>query len=134
MQREIDSGHVEFGPDETTPPRSVIRLRDVAVSPPPSVITVRRGAGAKRLASQVPKVDFPYPKDPTVLARLFNWSLPADGRVLDPFAGSGSTLDALDALNRVDGGARHCVLIEKDPETVDNVIRRRAAALDLMLG
>lgn len=129
MAAEIAAGRVEFGRDETTPPRAVLRLVDTATAPPPSVIRARRGAGARRLASQVPGAAFVYPKDPDVLARMLSWCLPADGTILDPFAGSGSTLDAVVSLNERDAGARRCVLVESDAETVKRVLLPRAAAL-----
>lgn len=129
MSAEIEAGGVRFGEDEMSPPRAVLRLADMGTSPPPSVITARRGAGRRRLDMLVPGHGFAYPKDPALLERMLSWCLPAAGAVIDPFAGSGSTLDAVVALNATDEGTRRCISIEKDADTVQRVLLPRAEAL-----
>lgn len=53
---------------------------------------------------------FESPK-PTGLARRILRTMPSDARVLDPFAGSGTTGHAVALLNVEDGGSRSCVSI-----------------------
>lgn len=64
-------------------------------------------------AAEVKKVVghvFESPK-PTGLVRRVLRTMPADVRVLDPFAGSGTTGHAVALLNAEDGGSRHCLSI-----------------------
>lgn len=53
---------------------------------------------------------FESPK-PTGLVRRILRTMPADARVLDPFAGSGTTGHAVALLNAEDGGSRTCLSI-----------------------
>ena len=57
---------------------------------------------------------FKNPKDPEILAELFNlvtWR-DRDAMILDPYAGSGTTGQAVLAMNAEDGGKRRFILIE----------------------
>ncbi len=54
---------------------------------------------------------FETPK-PTGLVRRILATMPSDVRVLDPFAGSGTTGHAVALANAADGGSRHCLSIE----------------------
>jgi len=69
-------------------------------------------AEVKELAGHV----FESPK-PTGLIRRILGTYPPDARVLDPFAGSGTTGHAVAAANAVDGGTRTCMSINA-PEPV----------------
>ena len=60
----------------------------------------------------------PAPKPPQLMAEIIRFFSKADGWVLDPFAGSGSTLVACEQLGR---GAR---LVEIDPRYCDVIIDR----------
>ncbi|MBE7324689.1 site-specific DNA-methyltransferase [Nocardioides sp. Y6] len=53
---------------------------------------------------------FESPK-PTGLVRRVLRTMPADARVLDPFAGSGTTGHAVALLNAADGGSRTCLSV-----------------------
>jgi len=54
---------------------------------------------------------FETPK-PTGLVRRILATMPEDVRVLDPFAGSGTTGHAVALANAADGGTRHCLSID----------------------
>lgn len=56
---------------------------------------------------------FESPK-PTGLLRRALATMPPDARVLDPFAGSGTTGHAVALLNAADGGSRTCLSIDRD--------------------
>lgn len=71
-------------------------------------------AEVKELAGHV----FESPK-PTGLIRRILGTYPPDARVLDPFAGSGTTGHAVAAANAADGGTRTCLSINA-PEPVRN--------------
>lgn len=55
---------------------------------------------------------FDNPKDPAMLARLISYMSPGDGIVMDFFAGSGSTGEAVEIANRDDGGRRRFILVQ----------------------
>lgn len=89
---------------------------------------------------------FDSPK-PTGLLRRVVATYPADARVLDPFAGSGTTGHAVALLNAADGGTRTCLSInagepvrpgsaaaEAGFATVADVTRARLRAVDATLG
>lgn len=71
-------------------------------------------------------VDFPYPKPVMLIKDLLNFYYRKDITVLDFFAGSGTTAQAVEELNQEDGGRRKWILItnnenqdedDDDPET-----------------
>ena len=70
---------------------------------------------------------FETPK-PTGLVRRILGTMPADARVLDPFAGSGTTGHAVALANASDGGTRHCLSIDVPTPTRPG---SKAAALGL---
>ncbi|TIC84400.1 DNA methyltransferase [Nocardioides sp. GY 10127] len=93
---------------------------------------------------------FSHPK-PTGLLRRLLGTMPDDVRVLDPFAGSGTTGHAVALLNAADGGTRTCTSIDRavpvradSPAgvnalaaglaTVADVTRARLRAVDARLG
>lgn len=59
---------------------------------------------------------FEYPKSVLLLKYLFKVTL-SEGIVLDSFAGSGTTAQAVLELNQEDGGNRKCILVQL-PETI----------------
>jgi len=60
----------------------------------------------------------PTMKPIPLLAKLINDGLPANGKVYDPFGGSGSTLIACEQLNRI------CYTMEIDPVYCDVIVQR----------
>ncbi|GAA1920503.1 hypothetical protein GCM10009737_22550 [Nocardioides lentus] len=89
---------------------------------------------------------FASPK-PTPLLRRILGTAPSDARVLDPYAGSGTTGHAVALANLADGGTRTCTSIEVDAPvrpgsfadlaglaTTADVTRRRLAAVAERLG
>ncbi len=89
---------------------------------------------------------FESPKPTGLLRRLLD-TLPADARVLDPFAGSGSTGHAVALANAADGGTRTCLSIDRAVPTrpgskahdsgyalVADVTRARLAAVAARFG
>ena len=56
--------------------------------------------------------DFPNPKPPELIHRILQLATRPDAVVLDSFAGSGTTAQAVLNLNREDGGNRKFILVE----------------------
>ena len=72
--------------------------------------TRNAGAELKQLFEGVKVFDTPKPT--TLLSRILALSTSADSIVLDSFAGSGTTAQAVLALNKQDGGNRKFILVE----------------------
>lgn len=105
MDRMLEAGLIEFGPDHTTQPKLKRRLADNATAVPRSVFRQER-EGARHLASIDGVGEFPFPKDRDTLARWFDTVTGPDARILDPFLGSGTSIEVAMALNAEDGGTR----------------------------
>lgn len=68
--------------------------------------------GGKVLQDIFANVPFNYSKPPSLLTSLIKQVVPEEGVVLDSFAGSGTTAQAVLELNKEDGGNRRFILIE----------------------
>ena len=80
--------------------------------------------GTKLLIDIMGEQIFSYPKALRLVTDALNYWLPADGMVLDYFAGSGTTAHAALALNRTDGGSRRYAVIEQG-EYFETVLKPR---------
>jgi adenine-specific DNA-methyltransferase len=96
--------------------------------------STRHDAGAYGtgiLRDLLPGCQFPFPKSLYAVAdtlRLFVGDKPG-ALVLDFFAGSGTTLHALNLLNADDGGHRRCVLVTNNEASADDADRLRSKNL-----
>jgi adenine-specific DNA-methyltransferase len=107
MDGLVADGLIAFG----NRPRKKKSLVDyMSEMPVPTFVHSRNTANATLLRILGEK-RFPFPKDHTVLMRWIGMVTPKDGTVLDFFAGSGSTLEAVLRLNAQDGGRRQCILV-----------------------
>lgn len=113
MSALISAGGVRFGKDETTLPTKKVYLRDVATqTPTPSFREDRRSAG-RHLEEALGSREFPFPKNVEVVARwiqIVSDSNPA-AVVVDFFAGTGTTAEAVMRLNAGDGGRRQSIIV-----------------------
>lgn len=77
--------------------------------------------GSKLLAKFLPGRKFPYPKSlySTADALKIVTSEKKDALILDFFAGSGTTLHAVNLLNAEDGGKRRCILVTNNEVSDD---------------
>ena len=62
---------------------------------------------------------FSNPKPSTLIGFLINFLDKKDGKVLDFFAGSGTTLQGVMNLNEADGGTRQCILVQMADTTFE---------------
>ena len=86
-----------------------------------------------RSVNQTLGLEFPSPKNPALIADVLTLlGLPADGRCLDFFAGSGSTYHAVQLLNAQDGGSRRTVLIERS-DSFERFLLERVSQLSFSL-
>jgi DNA modification methylase len=97
------------------------------------VLTVLTGLGTvQEAAADLKKigVEFDYPKPRRLISYLIKALCPDDDAIiLDSFAGSGTTGQAVLDLNAQDGGSRKFILVEMDKTISEAVTRRRLDAV-----
>ncbi|MFN8027108.1 MAG: site-specific DNA-methyltransferase [Acidimicrobiia bacterium] len=134
MERRIASGQIWFGPDETAIPRGISFLDEMGEQVAISVFEQDRKAASTDMRNLMGEIVFENPKDRRVLARWFRLVTGGakDAVVLDFFAGSGSTGQAVMDLNAADGGRRRFILVQLDEEvdhpdydTIASIARER---------
>lgn len=118
MLRLIAEGRVAFKKDHNGIPRLITYLHEMENEVQTSVIKRSGQRAVEMLEAVLGKETFKNPKDPEVLSELFNLVTWNDKKalILDPYAGSGTTGQAVLSMNAADGGERAFVLIESgDP-------------------
>ncbi len=113
MDELIAAGRIIFGKDETKIPELKVYLEDVEF-PLRSVIHLDSRAGSNDLERLFGKRDmFKNPKPVALIELLLGYTAHKDALVVDAFAGSGTTGEAVLALNKRDGGNRRFILVEE---------------------
>lgn len=122
-------GLIAFGGDADVIPQRIYYLDENLTEPPRSVFQSPSARAATHVADLLglSHCPFSYPKDHEVLAYWLTLATSNNpqARVLDPFAGSGSTIEAVMMMNE-DGGARHATGITLD----EQVANPRQAGVD----
>ena len=122
----VVQGKAYYGPTEATIPRLIQYLDEKKDYAFPSI--VRAPSSGKR---ELPHgVSFSSPKPIKLIKEILSAYGNPSARVLDFYAGSGSTAHAVHELNHRDGGNRRWVLVEKMHETIENVIIPRLKSID----
>ena len=80
---------------------------------------ITTSAGKRQLIQLLNDKDFSFPKPTSLIKHLINLHRNKNALVLDFFAGSGTTAQALMELNQEDGGTRKYVLVNL-PESIQN--------------
>jgi adenine-specific DNA-methyltransferase len=113
MKRRDANGRIYYHPGGETRPNVKRYLQESEEQVPSSVFYKDRRAAARSLRDLMgAKRIFDFPKDTAVLAWLME-ALTSDGDlVLDFFAGSGSTAQAVWERNRADSGHRRWVMVQ----------------------
>lgn len=126
MEEVISQNLVHFGKDESSVPCKKTYLASNETSTPYSVFYKDGRAATKRLRSLMGEVAFQNPKDVDILSSIFEFSSNNDSIILDFFAGSGSTAQAVMELNRKDGGNRQFILCTNNENNIcENVTYQR---------
>jgi adenine-specific DNA-methyltransferase len=76
--------------------------------------------GTKALRAMGLSTEFSYPKPPSLIRELVRQSTDQNDLVMDFFAGSGTTAQAVLELNREDGGNRRFIMVSATEVTVDD--------------
>ena len=139
MQRQIDLGLVVFREDHTKPPMRKAHLipvpeellddepdadenggeEEMGLQVMPSVLYKQSQVAIKYLRKLLDGKIFDNPKDHEILARLIEYVTTSGDLVLDFFAGSGPTGQAVMEINAKSGEARTFILVQI-PEIIDD--------------
>ncbi|HEX8428251.1 site-specific DNA-methyltransferase [Hymenobacter sp.] len=109
---------IHFGPDENTIPNRKSYLEEISSEPYASVFYRDGRSATLEVEGLVGKGVFPFPKNTDVLAELIELVTGPNDLVLDFFAGSGSTAQAVMNLNEQDGGHRQFIAVQM-PEPIE---------------
>ena len=123
----IVAGEIRYGMDENTIPRQAFPLREGMYHALPSVINIQHNQGKKDLP---PGIDFSTPKPVSLIKELIKSFPKTNAVVLDYFAGSGATAQAVHQLNQEDGGQRSWIMVEELGSTFNNVLVPRIDYFD----
>lgn len=144
MQEQIRRGLVVFREDHTKPPFRKAHLKPVPLETQedsplngeeeanvgmrvmPSVIYKQSQVAVKYLRDLMEGKIFDNPKDHEVLARFVEYVTSKNDLVMDFFAGSGSTAEAILNLNKRDGGERRFILAQLPEPTPEKSAAREA--------
>ena len=115
LEQQLREGTEIFIQTKTFSPSYEKREYDPEV--PPNLIDISVGVdtteeAGKRLKEMFGANPFDYPKDVNLIKYLINFVPKKDAIVLDCFAGSGTTGQAVLELNNEDGGNRHFIEVE----------------------
>lgn len=128
FQAAAAAGEVHWGLDHTTVPKIKKRIETATELLKSSYYEDNRGS-TKELADMMGDKVFDNPKSPRLLRRLLEFVTEDEDIVLDFFAGSGTTADAVMRLNAHDGSCRRYLLVQL-PEPLDPTGKdQRAAAV-----
>ena len=110
LQRMMKRGEIMFGEDETIQPRQKVQL---TVETKRQISSVIQDARKGKADLDPLGLDFPYCHPVSLYGKLIGAaSASTDDIVLDFFAGSGTTAQAVINLNRKDGKKRKYILVE----------------------
>ncbi|MBU6163002.1 MAG: hypothetical protein KGO50_17980, partial [Myxococcales bacterium] len=104
------------GAERTEKPKSVFFKKDYSSD-----------RGIKDLRRHVPSTEFTSPKSPVFIRDIVLHSCSDEELVLDPFAGSGTTAEAVFLANEIDEGSRACVLIDSGEHFNSTLVPRVTA-------
>ncbi|WP_062989982.1 site-specific DNA-methyltransferase [Nocardia anaemiae] len=111
MGRLISEDRVLFGADHSATAYFKRYLDEQTEETVSSVFERDRRASRAHLKSILGEVRFPNPKDHEVLMRWIGIAAPSNAVIVDFFAGSGTTAEAVMCLNDEDGGTRQSIVV-----------------------
>ncbi|QPM67999.1 site-specific DNA-methyltransferase [Atribacter laminatus] len=117
LQELIEDNRIWFGKNGDNVPRIKRFLSEVQEGLVPITLWLRDFAGDTQEAVREVKIiledkKFDSPKPKRLISRILQVATDKDSIILDSFAGSGTTAQAVLALNQEDGGKRRFILVE----------------------
>ena len=134
FERLDADNRIWWGKDGNNVPRIKRFLSEVKQGVVPDTLWAHTAVGNTQEAKKelVAICDFPdsssvfiTPKPTRLIRRIIQIATDKDSIILDSFAGSGTTGQAVLTANAEDGGSRRCVLVELDPGIASNISRQR---------
>jgi adenine-specific DNA-methyltransferase len=127
MNRLLSEGRIHFGVDHSTTPTFKRYLVDSDSQVADFFFYADRRASAVHLEQVLGDKRFPFPKDHEVLSRWFDIMTPKDAVIVDFFAGSGTTAEAVIRLNEKDNGTRQAILVTNNElaKSEDTALRKK---------
>jgi adenine-specific DNA-methyltransferase len=123
MRTMLENGDIMFGPDEKTLIKPKIRIEN-NISTLKAYYYEDNRAATKMLENMFrEKSVFSNPKSVSLLKQLFSYAAGNDATILDFFAGSATTGQAVLELNAEDGGNRSFILCTNNEISGRNTIR-----------
>ena len=126
----VADNRIWFGENGGNVPRIKRFLSEVKQGITPLTVWLHTEVGHTQSATQwLNQMGIPFsnPKPSTLLRKIFHIGAGPDAIILDSFAGSGTTAEAVLALNKEDGGNRRFILVEcqdyADTTTAERVRR-----------
>ena len=123
---QIEEGELEtYQPDKTIPTLEVVGFK-TAASSVPTIWTDTKfltSAGSKDIKAVFgSKVDFPFPKPIALIKEILCRTSKSNSIILDFFAGSGTTAQAVLELNHEDNGNRRFILCTNNENNICDAI------------
>jgi adenine-specific DNA-methyltransferase len=115
VKKRIDDGRIIFGKSGTAKPVQKAFLKDKVLRKKPETWWDNKGYnsdGMEILSSMFGGKVLQHPKPPSLIEFIVDISTNENDIVLDSFAGSGTTAQAVLNLNKLHGGSRKFILIE----------------------
>lgn len=125
-EKRIENGEIEIARYDENGSAVLVERRGGSLRAPKTVWNkVLHNAGwhgSKLLANILLDRKFPYPKSLYAVKDALNIVVQkANALIVDFFAGSGTTLHAVNLLNAEDGGSRRCIMVTNNEVSVDEV-------------
>lgn len=121
-----NEGRIEYGPDESKVPTLKRYLHETEGQVLPSVIYKDRRAAMKELRDLFGIDIFENPKDVSVLAKIIEATTNKEDLIMDFFAGSCATAEAVIKVNHLDNGDRQFIMVQLPEPTPENSSARAA--------
>ena len=123
MEEMLENNDIVFGEDETTLIKPKIRLLDNLATLRAYYYEDNRSATKNLESIFNEKSRFSNPKSTNLLKMLFGYAASKNATILDFFAGSGSTGEAVLQMNEDDGGSRKFILCTNNEVSARNAVR-----------
>jgi site-specific DNA-methyltransferase (adenine-specific)/adenine-specific DNA-methyltransferase len=130
FKKLLDQGRIYFGKDGKSQPNIIRYLSEVDGFVPwtwwPHEEVGHTDEARKEIRALLDtQTAFDTPKPTRLIQRILQIATDKDALVLDSFAGSGTTGQAVLAMNKADGGNRRFILVEMDKEISQNATALR---------
>ena len=128
MDSKLREGRILFPKKPAGRPREKVFLKELqtAATGLPSVVDgIFTADGSQSIRSILGSQVFAFPKAPELVRLLIDQASDNNSLILDSFAGSGTTGQAVLAQNAADGGNRRFILVEMDDHICRNITALR---------